>query len=89
MSNSEAPGGTVSEKLIRLEGKLDAYAAGQNATLMEHGRRLDGHDKAIGELRVADMPGKPVSGWVVAGVIISALVGMGSLLGVLLLITWH
>ena len=37
----------VRESQIRLEGKLDAYAAGQSAALAEHGRRLDEHDKAL------------------------------------------
>lgn len=88
-AGTESTTGTVSEKLIRLEGKLDAYAAGQNATLIEHGRRLDGHDRAIEDLRIADVPEKPApptSGWQIAGVLISALIGLGSLLTLLILL---
>ena len=89
MMTEQAMTGSVSEKLIRLEGKLDAYAAGQNATLLEHGRRLDGHDRAIEDLRLADVPDKPTpptSGWQIAGVLISALIGLGSLLTLLILL---
>ena len=79
----------LAESVIRLEGKLDAYAAGQNATLVEHGRRLDGHDRQIEELRTAapasSVAPKP-SGWQVAGVIVQSLVGAGSLLGILIVL---
>lgn len=43
---------TIGERLVRLEGKIDAYAAGQSARIDEHERRLSGHDEAIGDLRI-------------------------------------
>lgn len=51
--SDQSPPPSIGERLVRLEGKLDAYAAGQSARLDEHDRRLSGHDSAIGDLRVA------------------------------------
>ena len=45
------PVADVRELVIRVEGKLDAYAAGQSARLDAIDRRLDAHDVAIGDLR--------------------------------------
>lgn len=73
---------SLSERLVRMEGKLDAYAAGQSATLAEHARRLDGHDKDIRELREADPSPVPVpkstsAQWVGIGVsLLVALIGV-------------
>lgn len=74
---------SLSERLVRMEGKLDAYAAGQSATLAEHARRLDGHDKDIRELRESEAA-PPVSvkssstaQWVGIGVsLLVALIGV-------------
>ncbi len=79
---------TVQTRLVRLEGKLDAYAAGQNATLQEHGRRLDGHDRAIEDLRQADTPAKPAATTAIQvwSVVIAAIVGLGSLLTLAILL---
>lgn len=79
----EMTSASLSERLVRMEGKIDAYAAGQNAVLQEHGRRLDGHDKDIRDLREADKPVR-TSGWQVAAVVIAALVAVSSLLIALL-----
>ena len=70
---------SLSERLVRMEGKIDAYAAGQSATLVEHARRLDRHDEQLDELRGQQMPTK-TSSWQVAGVLIAAVGGLGSLL---------
>lgn len=91
------PRGNISEQLARLEGKVDAYMAGQSATIAEHERRITEHDSEIRELRVtaathvtrdelADQRAPRSSGWVVAGVIISAVVGIGSMITVLVLL---
>ena len=50
--SDQQPTPTIGERLVRLEGKIDAYAAGQSARIDEHERRLSGHDAAIGDLRV-------------------------------------
>ena len=79
----------LSEGLIRLEGKLDAYAGSQNAVTSEHARRLDNHDRDISELRerVSAPPVESkasISGWTIAGVVIAAVVGMSTVLGILI-----
>lgn len=92
------PTPSIPERLIRLEGKLDAYAAGQSARLDGIDKRLDTHQTAIDDLRAADTrtaenlrtavetlragTRTPMAGWQVAAVIVAALVGVGSLLGV-------
>ena len=55
---------TDREYLIRLDGKIDAYASGQGVRLDNIDKRLDRHDVEIDNLRV-----KPVGGWKVAGVV--------------------
>ena len=87
MSDDPIPAGLVelSERLIRMEGKIDAYSAGQTATLAEHGRRLDGHDRAIEDLRQAPPEPAPKSSstaqWV--GIGVSLLVALIGILGLI------
>ena len=71
---------TATEHLIRLEGKLDAYAAGQSARLDAIESDLKRHEAAIENLRSGTRSGW--SGWTVAGIIIAGLVGVGTLLSV-------
>lgn len=88
---------TLGERLARIEGKVDAYSAGQSATLAEHARRLGEHDVAIDALRqtagthvtrdeLADrLPQKAptsVATWI--GVVVAGVVGLGSLLTMLI-----
>jgi hypothetical protein len=73
------------EDVARLEGKLDAYAAGQSARLDGIDKRLDRHDEAIDDIRAAARPTR-TSGWQVASVAISGVVGLGSLVGVLIVL---
>lgn len=70
---------STNEKLIRLEGKLDAYAAGQSARLDGIDLRLNQHDVALADLRTGQTPVR-TSSWVVVSTIIGGLVGLGSLL---------
>lgn len=71
------------EDIARVEGKLDAYAAGQSARIDAIDKRLDRHDEAIDDLRNNQHPPR-ASGWQIAAVVISGLVGIGSLTGVLI-----
>ena len=66
---------TVPERLIRLEGKLDAYAAGQSARLDAIDQRLNRHETQITDLQSSRISA-PVSGWKVAGVVLAAIVAM-------------
>ena len=78
---------SLSERLVRMEGKLDAYAAGQSATLAEHSRRLDGHDKDIRELRESDAipaPAKATSTAQWVGIGISILMAFVTTLGLII-----
>lgn len=86
---------SVPVTLARLEGKLDATIAAATARTDEHGRRLDvvdtrlnAHSAAISatEKAVAAIPPPaPRTSWVaVAGLVVSALVGLGSLAGLLI-----
>lgn len=68
--------------IARLEGKLDAYAAGQSARLDAHEHRLNGHDDDIKALRETTRPAR-TSGWQVASVVVAGVVGLGSLVGLL------
>lgn len=78
-----APDPTVTrEDVARLEGKLDAYAAGQSARLDAHEQRLNRHDEAIDGLRTAATPTR-TSGWTVAAVVVSGVVGMATLISIL------
>lgn len=70
---------STNEKLIRLEGKLDAYAAGQSARLDGIDLRLNQHDQALADLRTNQAPVR-TSSWVIVSTIIGGLVGLGSLL---------
>lgn len=74
---------SLSERLVRMEGKLDAYAAGQSARLDNIDRRLDQHDKQIEDLRDDLIPVK-TSPWVIVGTIVGAVVGLGSMLTLLI-----
>ncbi|MBD7949925.1 MULTISPECIES: hypothetical protein [Oerskovia] len=78
--------------LARLEGKIDAALAAQTARLEEHARRLDATDRitaahsvSIGDLERNAAAGTRAgtSGWTVASVVVSSIVGLGSLLAVL------
>ena len=69
------PADTVPERLIRLEGKLDAYAAGQSARLDAIDQRLNRHETQITDLQSARIS-TPTSGWKVAGVVVAAVVAM-------------
>lgn len=89
------PRGNISEQLARLEGKVDAYMAGQSATIAEHERRITVHDSEIRELRItasshithdelAEQRPPKVSPWTIVGVIVAAVVGLGSMVTVML-----
>lgn len=93
----EAPRGNVSEQLARLEGKIDAYMAGQSAIVQEHERRLSVHDADIRELRVtagshvtreeiSELRPAKSSPWVIVATIVGAIVGLGSLLTLLIML---
>ncbi|MBM7480900.1 hypothetical protein ACFP63_11135 [Oerskovia jenensis] len=84
---------SVPVTLARLEGKVDAALAVQTARLEEHARRLDASDRtaaahsvSIGELEKNAAAGTRAgtSGWTIASVVVSSIVGLGSLLAVLL-----
>lgn len=89
---------TITDVLISLaqmQGKMDAYVAAQQVTASEHARRLEEHDRAIEVLREvatthvtrADLPQKAaVSPWTVAGTLVGAVVGLGSLLTLLVML---
>ena len=72
---------TVSERLIRLDGKLDAYAAGQGVRLDDIDRTLARHEVVLDNLR--DASGNNWSAMqivlVAAGVIIAGGGGVLSL----------
>lgn len=79
--------------LARLEGKVDAALAGHTAKLDEHSRVLDTHQQSLTdhddrlrkvELEQASARPSRTSGWTVAGVLISGVVGLGALLGLLI-----
>ncbi|MCL1870993.1 MAG: hypothetical protein FWF90_11350 [Promicromonosporaceae bacterium] len=85
--------------IVRVDGKLDAYAAGQTAridglaatvhehtmTLAEHGRQLGEHAQAIATAAAtAPPPAHRTSGWTVASVIIAGVVALGSTLGLII-----
>ena len=71
---------TAMEHLIRLEGKIDAYAAGQSARLDAIESDLKRHDAAIENLRQGTRSGW--SGWQIAGVLIAGLAVLATMLGV-------
>ena len=86
---------SVPVTLARLEGKLDATIAAATARTDEHGRRLDvvdtrlnAHSAAISateKVVAAIPPPQPRTSWVqIAGLALSAVVGLGSLLAVLI-----
>lgn len=84
---------SVPVTLARLEGKVDAALAVQTARLEEHARRLDASDRitaahsvSIGELQQHAAAGTRAgtSGWTIASVVVSSIVGLGSLLAVLI-----
>lgn len=84
---------SVPVTLARLEGKVDAALAVQTARLEEHARRLDAADRitaahsiSIGELQQGAAAGTKAgtSGWTIASVVVSSIVGLGSLLAVLI-----
>lgn len=93
------PDHTTSESvpvtLARLEGKVDAALAVQSARVDEHARRLDvvdgrlnahsadlsAHGKALAAVPAA---APRMAGWQVAGIVITAVVGLGSVLGLLI-----
>ncbi|MDF2847184.1 MAG: hypothetical protein K0R97_1166 [Oerskovia sp.] len=86
---------SASVTLARLEGKLDAALAAQTARLEEHARRLDATDRitaahsvSIGDLERHAAAGTraATSGWTIASVVVSSIVGLGSLLAVLVTI---
>lgn len=72
----------IATQLVRLEGKLDAYAAGQSARLDGIDLRLNQHDDALADIRKGLAPTK-TSAWIVVGTVVGALVGLGSLMTLL------
>ena len=93
MSTPEQQAESVPVTLARLKGKVDAALAVQTARLEEHARRLDASDRltaahsaSIAELEKNAAAGTraATSGWTIASVVVSSLVGIGSLLAVLI-----
>lgn len=93
MTPPEQQAESVPVTLARLEGKVDAALAVQTARLEEHARRLDASDRiaaahsiSIGELQQTAAAGTRAgtSGWTIASVVVSSIVGLGSLLAVLI-----
>lgn len=66
---------TDRELLIELNGKVDAYAAGQSARIDAIDKRLDRHENILGALQAARIS-QPISGWKVASVIVASIVAM-------------
>ena len=89
MTPEQTTAESVPVTLARLEGKVDAALAVQSARVDEHARRLDvvdtrlnAHSDKISGLERGTKAGP--SGWMVTGVVISAVVGLGSVLTLLI-----
>ena len=88
-SDQTASAESVPVTLARLEGKVDAALAAHGTRVDEHARRLsvvdtrlNAHSDKISDLERGTRAG--ASGWVVTGVVISAVVGLGSVLTILI-----